>query len=543
LRENEVRLRLAQRAVRLGTFDWRVGVSPPTVSEEFAEIHGLPPGTREDPLENWVRRIHPDDRLRTAAAVEAMLRGDTYDIEYRIIRQNDGATRWIASRAEVFADEGTTTGSPSEGFRVIGAIRDVTERRQTENALRQLNEDLERRVSEEVAARQDAQIKLAQAQRMEALGQLAGGIAHDFNNILQSIQGAATLIERRPDDPVRVQSLARMALDATARGASVTLRLLAFSRQSELRAEAVDPAALLNSLAEMFAHTLGATIAVTVNVPPGVPNLLADRAQLETVIVNLATNGRDAMERGGTLTLAADHVVLGPQDKRVSAGRLPAGDYVRLRVTDTGTGMDAATLARASEPFFTTKPLNRGTGLGLAMARGFVEQSGGLLTIESVLGRGTEVSILFAATAPAAEPAAAERSPLRRTASGGQHILVIDDEDGIRETLAPQLEADGYKVATLHNGTLALDHVASGASVDLVVCDLSMPGANGIEVIHAIQTLRPGLPAILLTGFAGDDVMPPSAKGPDPSFTLLRKPIAGQALSDRIAAMLADRGR
>jgi len=240
------------------------------------------------------------------------------------------------------------------------------------------------RLAEEAHERELAEARLAQAQRMEALGQLAGGIAHDFNNVLQAITGGLSLIQRRSGDPEVVKQLARMAGDAAQRGASITGRLLTFARRGALRAEPVPPLPMLEGLHEMLAHMLGAGIVMRVAADQDLPTLLADKGQLETVLVNLAVNARDAMPDGGTLLLAASlEMVL---DKAHPARLLPGG-YLRLAVSDTGTGMDAATLARASEPFFTTKPLGQGTGLGLAMARGFAHQSAAALRSRVRLAR------------------------------------------------------------------------------------------------------------------------------------------------------------
>ena len=249
------------------------------------------------------------------------------------------------------------------------------------------------RLAEEAREREQAEARLAQAQRMEALGQLAGGIAHDFNNVLQAVIGGLRLIQRRSGDAQAVKQLARMTADAAQRGASITGRLLAFARRGALRAEPVPPLPLLEGLHEMLAHTLGVGIAMQIAADQNLPALLADKGQLETVLVNLAVNARDAMPDGGTLLLAAaPEAVL---DAKAHPAGLAPGGYLRLSVADTGTGMDAATLARASEPFFTTKPHGQGTGLGLAMARGFAHQSGGGFAIESAPGQGTTVTLWF----------------------------------------------------------------------------------------------------------------------------------------------------
>jgi PAS domain S-box-containing protein len=231
--------------------------------------------------------------------------------------------------------------------------------------------------------------RLAQSQKLQALGELAGGIAHDFNNILQTIAGAAELIEQRSGED-RIRRLTRMILEAAARGTSVTARLLAYSHRREPRMEALAVAELLDGMREVLVHTIGPAIKVIADAPAGLPPVMADRGQLETGLLNLAANSRDAMPRGGSLTLSA--VLVQVADAGAPAG-LARGDYVRIDVADTGIGMDAATLARAAEPFHTTKPSGQGTGLGLPMVKEFAEQSGGAMTIASAPGAGTTVSL------------------------------------------------------------------------------------------------------------------------------------------------------
>ncbi len=272
---------------------------------------------------------------------------------------------------------------------IVGTSRDVTERKRNEDELKQLNEELAERVDAAVAAREAALARATQAERMQALGLLAGGVAHDFNNVLQAVSGYAELIERSSGG-VAVRRLTQLTIDAAARGTSITRRLLAFSRLDALQSEPIDAAVLLAGLQEVLGHTLASAIAVHTKAAPGLPRLLADKQQLETVLLNLAANARDAMPDGGALTLiAAGEAVL----HGGNAAGLAPGRYVRLSVVDTGTGMSAATLARVAEPFFTTKSAGKGTGLGLSMAKGFAEQSGGRFAIESRPGYGTMVTV------------------------------------------------------------------------------------------------------------------------------------------------------
>ena len=401
----------------------------------------------------------------------------------------------------------------------------------------------EARLRQEVTARERAQAQMAHAHRMTALGELAGGIAHDFNNILQVVEGNAELIADRAEDAQKVRRLSARILEAAGRGGSLSRRLLAFARRDALSAEPLDAAALFNSLADLLRHTLGSRVVLRAEAMPDLPRLAADKAQLETVLVNLASNARDAMPDGGSLTLGADSDAVA-QDR--DDPPLKAGRYIRISMADTGTGMDAATLARATEPFFTTKPKGKGTGLGLSMAKGFAEQSGGAFAITSQPGLGTTVTLWLPQTdAPLAVTPGRAAVPARPPDSmGRRHVLVVDDDDAVRETLTLSLADAGFVVAGAEDGPAALEYIDSGAMMDVLVTDFSMPGINGIELIRAAQDRRPGLPAILLTGHVGDVAAWHSDEAQDRQFTpftLLQKPIQSAHLAEHIAAALAAR--
>ncbi len=428
----------------------------------------------------------------------------------------------------------------------------LAERESAAAQLEALNLSLETRVAERTAELQDAyerlreeerersqaEARLSQAQRMEALGQLASGVAHDFNNVLQAVSGGLGLIQRRSSNAEDVRKLARMATDAAKRGAAITGRLLAFARHGALRAEPVAALPLLEGLCEMLAHTLGAGITMRVRADESLPALLADKAQLETVLVNLAVNARDAMPDGGALTfIAVTEVVLG---KSHPANLIP-GRYLRLSIIDSGAGMSATTLARASEPFFTTKPLGKGTGLGLAMARGFAHQSGGGFTIESALGRGTTVTLwLPEATGVAAEKDGPALTMLVLNAVRvSAQVLVVDDDTMVREVLVGQMEEQGYRVTQASDGLEALAQLDGGAVVDLLISDFAMPGMNGLMLIQEARRRRPELPALLLTGYADASVRLAVEDAEAGSTELLRKPVSGATLAERSVALLA----
>jgi signal transduction histidine kinase/ActR/RegA family two-component response regulator len=449
---------------------------------------------------------------------------------------------------ERMAAAGAADGEPASlGLREVDAVASALRaslraRQAAMAAMAALNEALEERVRQEIASRIEVQERLAQAQRMEALGQLAGGIAHDFNNVLQAVTGGLSLIQRRAENPEAVRRLAGMASDAADRGAAITGRLLTFARRGELKAVPIAARGLLESLREMLAPTLGASILVQVEAPCDLPPLLADKAQLETVLVNLSVNARDAMPGGGTLVLSAQAETLAsPQiGMRPEAGAhaldLRAGAYVRLVLADTGIGMDANTLARASEPFFTTKGPGHGTGLGLAMARGFALQSGGGFSIASTPGAGTRVSLWFPQAVSAAAPPRAAGPPAL-PAKPALRVLMVDDDNMVREALAGELEDRGFHVTTASDGLGALALVDGGEAMDVLVTDFSMPGMNGLSLIREVRRRRPDAPALLLTGYAEAGAEASLTRVPDRLTTLLRKPISGEDLAARVTGL------
>jgi signal transduction histidine kinase/CheY-like chemotaxis protein len=492
----------------------RADGSIPVLSHRAIQLLDLPPAllTRRPTypqLIDWQLARHEfGDPATWAQHLERAVRGtDSQHGDYTYER-----TRPDGTVLEV-----RTLGLPDGG--IVRTFTDISDRKRNEAAL---------------AA---AQARAAHAERMQALGQLAGGIAHDFNNILQAVQGGAALIDKRAADPNSVRRFARMILDATERGTSITHRLLAFARRGELRAEPVGPEDLLSGLRDVLTHTLGSGITIEVQSVAGLPPLLADRAQLETALVNLATNARDAMPDGGTLTLTASAETV--EENAHHPADLQSGHYVRLTVADTGTGIDAAILVRVLEPFFSTKPAGKGTGLGLSMAKGFAEQSGGGLTIDSRPGFGTTIRLwLPAAARLEALPRPAEPSGVVRDGTS-RCILLVDDEVMVRETLATSLEDAGYAVMIAADGAEALDLLRSPAVVDVLVTDLSMPGLDGLAVIRQAQRQRAGLPAVLLTGYAGHGAELAVGGLVSGAFSLVRKPVTAAQLADRIEALLA----
>jgi signal transduction histidine kinase/CheY-like chemotaxis protein len=401
------------------------------------------------------------------------------------------------------------------------------------------------------AARRDrekAWEQLFHAQKAEALGRLAGGVAHDVNNVLQAVLGGAKAIKRRVPDP-DIQRISNLIVEASERGASVTRRLLTLARRGELRLGPIDLGHVLLGLDEVLTHTLGADLLVRVEAPPALPPILADKAQLETVLVNLSINARDAMasRSDGRLTLSAALETIGPQ-KAAELG-LKLGKYVAISVVDTGTGMDADTLRRATEPFFTTKPSGQGTGLGLAMAKAFAEQSGGAFRIVSEPGLGTTVTLLMPCAAIQAIPSMPANNEAPSDASEPKNsklrrrALLVDDDSCVRQTLAGSLSDHGWSVDSVGSGAEALPVLERTEAIDLLVTDLAMPGMNGLDLIREARERRPGLPALLLTGYAGTAHAGllgfAGAGGP---FKLLRKPVRPEELFDAAEILVSPNG-
>jgi PAS domain S-box-containing protein len=514
-----------------------------SIRSRFSETVFGPPDAELQANPRAARRsgVHADGRpyaLEEYPSWRALRRGETVIAEPMRHRRADGGVMDLEVYAAPVQDDAGTI------IAAVAAAFDVSERNRAERVLAQCNAELETRVQAEVAAREAAQARAAHAERMQALGQLAGGIAHDFNNVLQAIEGAVHLIERQAGAAPGIQRLTHLALEASARGASITRRLLTFGRRADLRSEAIDLAEVLGGLREIFVHTLGAGTEVEVLADAGIPLILADKGQLETALVNLATNARDAMPSGGKLTLsaAAETVRAGAE---AHPARLAPGRYVRLTVADTGIGMEPPMLMRVCEPFFTTKEVGAGTGLGLPMAKGFAEQSGGAMSIASQPGAGTTVS-LWLPEAVDADATASDGSAgpgAFRIGDDGvpARLLLVDDEPLVRDVLAENLEDAGFSVLVAAGGSEAVALIAAGEAVDALITDLSMPGMDGITVIRTVRERRPGLPAILLTGYAGGDAALALDDAVTGAYALLRKPLRIHDLVDRIQVLLAAR--
>lgn len=404
--------------------------------------------------------------------------------------------------------------------------RDVTDRRRTQSALEDLNAELEGRIARAVDERERALRLLHEAQKMEAIGQLTGGVAHDFNNLLSAVLANLTVARKIVGADQRALRLIDGAIQGAERGAALTRRLLAFARRQDLRSKSVDVPALVADMKELLQRTIGPAIVIDIRLEADLPPVSADPNQLELAVLNLAVNARDAMPEGGALTIAAfrDLVDFG------SAFGLSPGCYVAIDVIDTGGGMAPDIVARATEPFFTTKDVGQGTGLGLSMVQGFAAQSGGGLAIESNVGAGTRVRLwLPCATEPPAIGEAGSDGPTAAQVRRKHTVLVVDDDALVRMGTAAILEDLGHTAIEVGSGAEALAALDAHPDVAIVVTDHGMPGMSGAELTRRLRAHRPDLPVIIATGYAelpnGEDVGAPR----------LDKPIR----QDELAALLA----
>ncbi len=366
------------------------------------------------------------------------------------------------------------------------------------NQLRQLNEELEERIDQRTREREEAIAQLFEAQKLDTIGQLTGGVAHDFNNLLMAVLGSLNLLKKRLPTDEKSERLVANAIQAAERGAALTQRLLAFARRQELKPHAVDFAELFENIQDLLSKALGPGVDIRKDIPPRLPQLLVDSNQLELALLNLFVNARDAMTGGGTIVVSAE-------EKDVTrASSLTAGRYVRISVSDTGEGMDEATVTRAAEPFFTTKGPGKGTGLGLSMVHGLAAQSGGILDLSSVKGEGTTVSLWLpiaediGGTAPSPEAAPQDAAPSMPNALT---VLVVDDDALVSMGTSAMLEDLGHVTTEAPSAAAALEILNSGRRFDLVITDHAMPGMTGAELARLIIGSYPGLPVILASGY------------------------------------------
>ncbi len=539
LDEGERRLQTALSAGRLGAWELDLASFQLTASEKFRAIFGR---GFDEPFsyDELISAIHPGDVDRMQSTVKSTIEtGTDYAIEYRTIWR-DGSVHWVELRAQLYKDKS------GKAIKLVGVSADVTARLEAEEQQRRLNEVLEQRVADrtreleqahaavlaEVGQRESAEQKLRQSQKMEAIGQLTGGVAHDFNNLLMAVLGNLELLRKYVGSDEKALRLIDGAQQGAKRGASLTQRLLAFSRRQDLRIGPVDMRELLIGIEDLLRRSVGSTIVVEINVPDKLPLVSADANQVELALLNLAVNARDAMPSGGSI-----HVELYEAEHSSQLGELAAGHYVVLSVTDEGCGMDVETLQKAIEPFFSTKELGKGTGLGLSMIHGLASQLNGELKLTSEVGKGTTAELWIPVSTiiipSEAQPISSSTAPTPR-AVGPKRILLVDDDMLIAMSSADMLMDLGHDVVEAHSGLEALDIFGDGSGFDLIITDYSMPGMTGGDLARAVRAVAPDMPILIASGYAE---LP---AGLDLDVARLGKPYTQQQLMLEIGKLLSN---
>jgi signal transduction histidine kinase/DNA-binding response OmpR family regulator len=527
------RLSLALSTGRVAVYDWDVDTDRLTIQGPLSRFFGVSPDDLSTgvPLQHVVDGIHPDDRERTMARIfETVETGAPFESEYRMHGAGEGRT--VISRGHIEQ-------RPSGQRFFSGVLIDVTEEKAAEERLREqarklelLNSTLERRVEEEVAERIKAEEALRQAQKMEAIGQLTGGVAHDFNNLLTVIMGGLDTIRRsRPEDTARIRRATEMALVGTQRAASLTSRLLAFSRRQPLAPKPLELNNLVRDMTELLHRTLGETVELEAVLASRLWAVEVDQNQLEAAILNLAVNARDAMPEGGKLTIETANTALDGSYSEKDVEVIP-GQYVMVSISDNGHGMSKESLTRAFEPFYTTKEVGRGTGLGLSMVYGFVKQSGGHVTLYSEQGQGTTVKLYFPrymGQLTVTPDAVAGPIPL---ASDGEVVLVVEDSEEVRLYSMSILRELGYQVLEAATADAALDIIRRPGRIDLLFTDVVLPGRNGRALVDQAKLIRKNLAVLYTTGYSRNAIVHHGRL--DPNTDLISKPFTFDELAVRV---------
>lgn len=500
-------------------------------NRRHADVFGRPADTFTGA--GWLSVVLEGDREAVQAAWrEACVARESASFEYRVF-DRDGQLRWLHCEAAPRESDGAYIGH-------VASATDVTD-------VKLSAEQLERRVEErtaelaaanrqlltEIAEREKMEATLLKMQRLEAVGQLTAGIAHDFNNLLQVIVGGLSMVEKG-GDPTRVQSRIQMMRQAAQRGATLTKQLLAYSRRQKLAPQSVNLNDALEGMQGLLQGAIGGSMALELKLGTSLWPALVDPTQIEMIVLNLAINARDAMDVGGRLTVLTRNVTI--SGARARPEEPEPGDYVMVAVSDTGSGMPPEVLERVFEPFFTTKGVGKGSGLGLSQVLGFAKQSGGGVSIETEPGKGTTVKVFLPRAKGFQQDASASllTDGLRATGKGGT-VLIVDDDELVRESTAHMLEQLGYRIVQAGSGGAALEILDSRRKLDLLVVDFAMPGMNGVELAKLAAAKRPQLPILMVTGFADHSAIQHLA-----AEQVLTKPFSEAELAQRVRRALED---
>jgi PAS domain S-box-containing protein len=470
-------LRLASDVGKFGIWDWDIVTNRVSWSPRLYEFHGIAPEKFGGTLEAFQDLVHPADAERLGGIIGAALENRSeFQAEFRAIRP-DGGIRWLLTNGRVMTD------GEGRAVRMLGATQDVTQRREAEERQRQ-------------------------SQRIEAAGRIAGGVAHEVNNQMTVVLGLSDFMLRSPELSPGLRADLVQIRRAGERSALITSQLLAFSRRQVLWPTLIDLNQIISDFERVLRKTAGEHATLVLRLSPDLPPVLADRAQMEQVLLNLTLNAADALQPGsGTLTIETGRKNFSPE---YAGGRpdvaVAVGPYVMVAVTDTGSGMPPEVMSHVFEPFYTTKPVGEGSGLGLSSVYGIVKQSNGYIWVYSEPGRGTTFKIYL--PVPAGQPAEQPAEPVAALSGGTETILVVEDETDLRGLFCRMLGELGYRALEAGNGREALDILRRpGRPVDLVLTDIAMPVMGGRELAHQVAREFPGLPVLFMSGYTDMDIV------------------------------------
>lgn len=499
------RFLLVSKATNDVIWDWDLVNQKLWWNDSMHRVFGYTRDQLEPGPESWTNHIHQDDLDRVVQSIHHVIDGTetTWEEEYRFIKAN-GKYATVHDRGYVIRD------GKGQGIRMLGSMLDLTERRELEE-------------------------KLRESQKLEAMGQLTGGVAHDFNNLLTVILGNAEILSHRLSGNQQLQAMAEMTVKAAERGAELTSRLLSFARRQPLKPITLNANRLIRGSEELFQRTLPKSIQIDVVEDEELWSINVDTGQLEMALLNLVINARDSMRDGGKLTIESANTHL-DSDYAATEGEVTPGQYVRLTISDTGCGMTEETIKRAFEPFFTTKEVGKGSGLGLSMVFGFVKQSEGHIKIRSRINAGTSVNLYFprskADTRP--DPCVVEPGEIK---GRNEHILIVEDDDLVREHLYSQLIDMGYRVTAAVDGPNALELLKKIGHIDLLLTDIIMPnGINGRQLADMVRKLKPDLKILFTSGYTENTIVHDGKL--DADLELLSKPYRKQELASKVRKVL-----
>jgi len=481
--------------------------------------------------QDWLQSVYAEDQPRMQSALQRSLdSGDDFIIEYRNTWP-DGSLNWVDVRARAIRGKNGRVSS------LAGVTSDISERKQAEFELHRLNDTLEQQVEERTSQLRHNEEVLRQSQKMEAVGQLTGGIAHDFNNMLTGIIGSLELLRRRlargrTED---LDGLIDLGVTSANRAAALTHRLLAFSRRQSLDSKPVEMNQLVNSMGELLHRSVNESIQLDMRLDPQLWTAEADPNQLESALLNLVLNARDAMPSGGLLTVETSNQSLDKSFTNAHENLLP-GDYVVLSVRDTGCGMPESVVSRAFDPFFTTKPIGQGTGLGLSMIYGFSKQSHGHVSIKSEVGRGTTVRLYLPRFQGKKDDNDLNFQSNATYAKEGETVLIVEDDPAVRALVSEVLSELGYAFVEAGDGDTAVPILESGQRIDLLISDVGLPGMNGRQLAEIGRQLRPELKVLFITGYAEHAAV--RAGFLDAGMQMITKPFAFDHLTAKVREMI-----